>query len=123
MIKDLYTVTLRLTDGVTEEFYINLNPECPIYKGHFPGRPVVPGVCCISIIKDCAQMVADEKLVFSRIRSCRFLKVLDPSVHKELKVYVRLSFSDGQYVLDAVIKNCKDICVELKAQLTEMIED
>lgn len=30
---------------------IELNPGHVLYQGHFPGQPVVPGVCTLQIIK------------------------------------------------------------------------
>ena len=45
MLTDFYTV--ETVAGQDEEYtcVIRLNPEHNVYKGHFPGMPVVPGVC------------------------------------------------------------------------------
>lgn len=34
---------------------IELNPGHVLYQGHFPGQPVVPGVCTLQIIKESAE--------------------------------------------------------------------
>ncbi len=31
---------------------ISFNPEHNIYKGHFPGLPITPGVCQVKWVKD-----------------------------------------------------------------------
>jgi 3-hydroxymyristoyl/3-hydroxydecanoyl-(acyl carrier protein) dehydratase len=47
---------------------IRLNPDHAIFAGHFPGQPVVPGVCMLQIIKELlvpqAHAVVDVALNF-----------------------------------------------------------
>ena len=35
----------------TDVIDVELNPQHPVYKGHFPDMPVAPGVCNIQIIR------------------------------------------------------------------------
>ena len=41
---------------------IELNPGHVLYQGHFPGQPVVPGVCTLQIIKESAEQIANQPL-------------------------------------------------------------
>ena len=41
---------------------IELNPGHVLYQGHFPGQPVVPGVCTLQIIKESAEQIANQHL-------------------------------------------------------------
>ncbi len=34
------------------DYQIELNPEHYIYKAHFPGNPITPGVCIIKMITE-----------------------------------------------------------------------
>ena len=53
---------------------IELNPGHVLYQGHFPGQPVVPGVCTLQIIKESAEQIANQPLqyVHSYLPSIRF---------------------------------------------------
>ena len=53
MIKDFYKVdsVARHDDGAV--YRVSLNPDCEVYKGHFPGNPISPGVCGIQMIREC----------------------------------------------------------------------
>lgn len=34
-------------------FRVRLDAAHPIYAGHFPGNPVLPGVCTLQIVREC----------------------------------------------------------------------
>ena len=48
---------------------IELNPGHVLYQGHFPGQPVVPGVCTLQIIKESAEQIANSSFNFLKRRS------------------------------------------------------
>jgi 3-hydroxymyristoyl/3-hydroxydecanoyl-(acyl carrier protein) dehydratase len=31
---------------------LDINRDCEIFKGHFPGQPIAPGACMLQIVKD-----------------------------------------------------------------------
>ena len=35
-----------------QEVKIRLNPDHEIYRAHFPGNPITPGVCIVQIISE-----------------------------------------------------------------------
>ncbi|MBR3096653.1 MAG: hydroxymyristoyl-ACP dehydratase, partial [Bacteroidales bacterium] len=41
----LYDIVTVDGSGVT----LRLLPESPVYKGHFPGYPITPGVCLVEM--------------------------------------------------------------------------
>lgn len=67
---------------------IELNPGHVLYQGHFPGQPVVPGVCTLQIIKESAEQIANQPLQYVQIalpNSCL------PSTRWKLRYYSCLS--------------------------------
>lgn len=84
MVMELfYTIACRKIDKPESFFEIQLNKEHPIFKGHFPRDPIVPGVLLLSILKDLIQESIDEKgdFQFKFIRSLKFLKPIIPGNH------------------------------------------
>ena len=76
-------------------FHIRLNPDHVIYSGHFPGQPVLPGVCTLQIIKECAQQLANKKLQYMRIPLCKFLRFVDPAQCSEITLTVSVNENSG----------------------------
>ena len=52
LIEGLYSTETfdKNEEGISAQ--IKLNPKHEIFKGHFPGKPIMPGVCMIQIIKE-----------------------------------------------------------------------
>ena len=99
-------------------FHIRLLPGCDVYRGHFPGRPVCPGVCNIEVIKECAVLLSGRKLSISTIRQCRFTAVASPSICPELAVAVSLLPAGVGYVVSARISDKERTYVEYKGNMT-----
>lgn len=55
-----------------------LDPWHIIFKGHFPGKPVLPGVCMIQIIKEVFLNAKGLNAVLKTIQQVKFLEVIVP---------------------------------------------
>ncbi|GAA4371120.1 3-hydroxyacyl-ACP dehydratase [Hymenobacter saemangeumensis] len=83
---------------------IQLNAAHPILGGHFPGLPVVPGVCMLQIIKELVQQAVGKPLALTQAANIKYLSVLDPLQHPI--VAARINFEEstaGIQVTEAVI--------------------
>lgn len=99
-------------------FRVRLLPDCDVYRGHFPGRPVCPGVCNIEMIKECAMLLSGRELSIGTIRQCRFTAVASPSISPELDVAVSLLPAGDDYVVSARISDKERTYVEYKGNMT-----
>ena len=52
----LYEIVSVDGSGVT----LRLLPESPVYKGHFPGYPITPGVCLVEMALEAIGQMADQ---------------------------------------------------------------
>ena len=73
-----------------QEIEIELNPGHVLYQGHFPGQPVVPGVCTLQIIKESAEQIASQPLQYVQIASSKFLSAINPLKTPLLQMFIRL---------------------------------
>ena len=87
---------MRLTDGFfiieltqdTEgglEAVLRTNPEHPIYKAHFPGSPITPGVCIIQAAGELLERKLGRKLYLKTVKNVKFLSVIIPEEGKNIK--------------------------------------
>ena len=92
---------MRLTDGffIVEsinnaeggfEAVLRTNPEHSIYKAHFPGSPITPGVCVIQAAGELLEKQLGRKLYLQSIKNVKFLMVIIPEEGKK----IRYSFSN-----------------------------
>lgn len=57
---------------------ISFNMDHPVFEGHFPGNPIVPGVVQVQILKDLLEQVLDKRIFLNHTKSIKFLNVINP---------------------------------------------
>ena len=93
------------------EVEVKLYPEHEIYNGHFPLQPIVPGVCTLTVIKECLEALLKRDVVFDSIKECKFLSALSPK--PDLTIKMNLLVDDNNW-LKATVMRCDDGQVVLK---------
>lgn len=93
---------------------IELLPDHPVYKGHFPTRPVVPGVFTLALIRECASAVRGREMEYADIKECKFISALLPA--EGLRVTLDFSLRDDGK-LCGTVKRDNDTILKLKAIL------
>lgn len=59
-------------------FTIRFNASHPIFAGHFPGHPIVPGACLLQIAEELASIQAGHTVHFTAIRNLKFRQPVTP---------------------------------------------
>ena len=95
LFNNYYTITNQQTVGNVALFDVRLLPECSVYEGHFPGKPVAPGVCNIQMIKECVERLTAKRLLLAYIDRCKFTHLITPQQHRDFQI--RIEFSDNQH--------------------------
>ncbi|OQA91170.1 MAG: (3R)-hydroxymyristoyl-ACP dehydratase [Bacteroidetes bacterium ADurb.Bin234] len=103
-------------------FTIELIVNHPIYTGHFPERPIVPGVCSIEIIKECTAVIMQNPLQFIALEQSKFFNPIKPLQHKKLKVSIKIkALNKVEYLLTGDIKDTQTTFVSIKSKIKTKI--
>ena len=95
---------------------VELLPNHPIYEGHFPGQPVVPGVCTLTIIRECIGKILSKPVSFATIKECKYVSALIPE--EGLKIMLNLTLSEDGSVKGTVERvDNNQIALKLKATI------
>lgn len=86
LIKDLYTISQFNASENKVNAEIHLNKDHKIFKGHFPGNPVMPGVCMIQIIKELTEKVTATNLFLSQTSNIKFMAIINPDATPDLSL-------------------------------------
>lgn len=70
------------------EALLHINPAHPIFEGHFPGQPVVPGVCMLQLIKEVAETALNRSLFLCKASQIKYLQVLVPGYKKRVSLQI-----------------------------------
>ena len=80
---------LRLISiGDTEDGFVvelETNPSHPIYKAHFPGNAITPGVCIIQAAGELLESKINRKIWLKTVKNVKFLSVIIPEEGKKIR--------------------------------------
>lgn len=97
---------------------LELLSDCKVYEGHFPGKPVCPGVCNMETIKECAcKILYKEDLRYDSIKLCRLTAVATPAVCPKVTVEIKADSGNNGYLVWGQISDGNQIYMELKGVL------
>lgn len=114
-----YTVTQTVTVSSSDYiFSVVLNTIHRIYEGHFPQQPVVPGVCMIQMIREVAEKVTGQALMFSSITNIKFLALVVPTVNSQLTIKLSLDKIDDGFSAKASVESGDKTFLSLKGNLS-----
>ena len=85
VLKDFYKVLSQEKTGDTKfniRILVNANHE--VFKGHFPGNPIMPGVCMIQIIKELTEKITESSLMIQSLSNVKFMALINPEINPEL---------------------------------------
>jgi len=115
---DLYTVISFEDNAGSVAAAIGLNTEHQIFDGHFPGQPVLPGVCMMQIVKELAEEATGKKLFLSNAAQCKFLSMVDPKKTPELMVAIDYQQpGENTVAINAVLKSGEATFFKMNASL------
>jgi len=78
LIANLYKVNEDIVRDSIQTTSITLNPDNDVFKGHFPGNPVTPGVCMLQIIKELTENRVGYSLLMKKASNVKFMAVINP---------------------------------------------
>ena len=85
---DFFNIESRM-EGLPEGqsgFNVILNPDHLIYKAHFPGQPVTPGVCILQMIQELLSEQEGMPLYISKIKNAKFTNMISPLTDRRVSV-------------------------------------
>lgn len=99
LLQDFYSVDKINT--ISEGKYvalITLNKNHAIFKGHFPGNPVTPGVCMMQIIKEITESILKVSLTMVSTSNVKFMALINPEINAELMLDLEISENESSEI-------------------------
>ncbi len=112
---ELYYIKESSLEGLKYIYKIELLDTHPVYEGHFPGMPVLPGVCTLQIIKGCLEGSLERKIRIGTIKECKFLAPILPEYGKELIIEAELNADR----LTCKVSEAGKLMLKFKGSITE----
>ncbi|MGM9735314.1 MAG: 3-hydroxyacyl-ACP dehydratase [Candidatus Cryptobacteroides sp.] len=80
---------------------VGLIPDNAVYRAHFPGMPITPGVCIIGMCRELAEVMAGRQLKLKVAKDVKFTNLLTPDSDAPVTVEYT-TFNETEEGLSAV---------------------
>ncbi|HET9053568.1 MAG TPA: hypothetical protein VFM90_05310 [Cyclobacteriaceae bacterium] len=89
-LNNLFSVDQLTTNASSVEAVAHIDKNHQIFEGHFPGQPVVPGVCMLHLVKELLEQWAGKNLRIQSAANIKFLSIIDPAVNDRVHVSIQI---------------------------------
>lgn len=92
-VAQFFTLEAGEKNGNSATYRCRLHPEAPVFKAHFPGFPVLPGVLTLKMVVDAinaSQFFSTQTLTVQSIGNAKYLAVINPQETQEVEISVAL---------------------------------
>lgn len=99
VLKDFYKILSE--EKISDSKYcitILVNEKHEVFKGHFPGNPIMPGVCMIQIIKELTESITKSSLMIQTLTNVKFMALINPETNPELRLELDITTTDDDLV-------------------------
>lgn len=99
VLKDFYKVLSEEKIGDSKyNITILVNEKHEVFKGHFPGNPIMPGVCMIQIIKELTETITKNTLIIQTLANVKFMALINPEATPELRLELDITTTEDDLV-------------------------
>lgn len=95
LLHDFYTISSFSTENGKVSASIVINSGHPVFQGHFPNRPVTPGVCMMQIIKELVERWCSHPLILRKARNVKFMAIINPEIQPNIQVTLDVEEEGG----------------------------
>ncbi|MBP3227411.1 MAG: hypothetical protein J6M53_01360 [Bacteroidaceae bacterium] len=119
----MFTI-LSEADGHT---CVRLNPLHPIYKAHFPGHPLTPGVCLVQMVSEILERRVGARLRVERVVNLKFIAPVAPppgSLAEDSTEDAKMSISDASRTMAHTAKTTSDrakTVSDIKSSMSDIV--
>lgn len=88
------------------EVTLRLNAEHTIFHAHFPGKPIMPGVCQVAVLVEALEALEGKDMELTAAKNIKFLNVISPeSVTDVEAVFSRINRSEDGLSFSVVMRS------------------
>jgi 3-hydroxyacyl-[acyl-carrier-protein] dehydratase len=89
LLNNLYTIQTMSEDDHQILATIHLRSDHAIFSGHFPGQPVLPGVCMMEMVAEVMGVCMKSSFRISGGPLIKFLRMIDPRINPLIQLEIK----------------------------------
>ncbi len=117
LLNDFFYLSDVQTGDGSIKSCIELNAKHKIFDGHFPGNPIVPGVCMLQITKEVYEQVLGYNIQLHKADYLKFLSFINPIKNNRIQIEMNYELTETDAIkVTAVLCNNNTIYFKFKGE-------
>jgi 3-hydroxyacyl-[acyl-carrier-protein] dehydratase len=96
LLNNFYTIRSYEPAESSLKAVLEFDAAHAIFKGHFPGVPVVPGVCMMQIVKEMFEKHSGRTVRLTKVPLMKFLRLINPMQNAIVQIELVYSMIDDR---------------------------
>ncbi|WP_461451718.1 hotdog family protein [Mucilaginibacter sp.] len=111
--QNIFKITQIVHENGTIKVLFDVHFEHEIFKGHFPGEPVVPGACLLQLIKEVLEEASATTLQLKKADQLKFINMIVPGNH-QLVLELSYKLIENEISVTGKIANAEVVCFKFQ---------
>lgn len=121
MLETFYSIVNQTIADNSAIVVVRFNLDHPIFQGHFPSMPVVPGACLVQMAGELSSKVLGKKFQVSMAQNVKFVQVIHPDEVDTVSFDILWSETEGGYATKCLVHNEGETYAMMKITLSESV--
>jgi len=117
LLNNLYTIQSLSESDNQIQATIKLMADHAIFSGHFPGQPVLPGVCMMEMIAEVTGVYLKNSFRISGGPMIKFLRMIDPRMNPLIDLEITYQPSSQSTITNGRIFAGSDVFMKFQLSL------
>jgi 3-hydroxyacyl-[acyl-carrier-protein] dehydratase len=115
LLNDFFIVDDLQTGNGSVRAVLHLDIRHPIFEGHFPGRPVVPGACLVQLVQELAATINGGEVRLIKADLIKFIAPIDPIKNGMIEMILTGKETEAkEWQITATASNAGAVCFRFK---------
>ncbi|MEI6124872.1 MAG: 3-hydroxyacyl-ACP dehydratase [Bacteroidota bacterium] len=100
---------------------VEINASHKIFEGHFPGNPVVPGVCLVQMIRETIEVLQHKTFRLKKADEIKFMNMVVPPQNCKLTLEIQQrTKTENPYAYSVIITDGQTVFLKTKMDFSEI---
>jgi len=99
----LYTLISIVNEQGSIKATLKLDSTHPVFKGHFPNQPVLPGACQLQMVREVLESSTQTHLKVIKADNLKFMSLVDPEKIDSLNLNITYKQEDQNLKVSATM--------------------
>lgn len=116
LLNNFFTISSIETADQDIKAGLVINAGHKIFEGHFPGQPVVPGVCMMQMVKEIIEQVTARQTQLVKAQEMKFLAIINPQQNNSIQASLKYTVQENNIAVTANLFKDELIHFKFKGQ-------